>query len=436
MNAQSGNELDIAFWLTVGSIFLLVCFSAFFSGSETALTSASRGKLRSRADRGERRAAVALGLTGNLERLIGAVLLGNNLVNILAASLATSLFTKFVGDAGVALATLVMTLLLLVFAELMPKTYAIARPEQASCQVAPAIRLFVFLLFPIVAAVQTIVRQLLKLFGLRDVDEAPLGAVNEEIAGTVALGHAMGTVEKAHRDRILGTLDLSSRTVEEIMLHRSEIEMIDAATPPESLYEQCLNSNFTRLPVYKGDNENIIGVLHARDVLRNVLKILREGSNVNGPDLTLNLPGLLMEPYFVPETTTLDEQMRQFLARHTHFALVVDEYGALQGLITLEDILEEIVGEITDEFDDSPVDMPRRSEDGSIVVNGGMSIRVLNREMDWKLPDSDANSIAGLVIHGAQSIPVPGQEFSFYGFNFRVLDREDNRITRLRITRQ
>ena len=239
-------------------------------------------------------------------------------------------------------------------------------------------------------------------------------------------------VEKEHRDRILGALDLEERDVEEIMLHRSQIEMIDADLPPEDIIEICLNSAHTRLPIYRGEQENIIGVLHAKDLLRATHARLTADTK-GDPFEGFNVLDVAMEPYFVPETTTLDEQMRQFLRRATHFALVVDEYGALEGLITLEDILEEIVGEITDEFDADEEFPLKRTDAGDVVVDGGMTIRDLNRATDWSLPDEEAVTVAGLVIHEAQSIPVEGQVFSFHGFRFEILKREENRITGLKI---
>ena len=431
-NLFYNDKLDIAFWTTVLAIFLLICVSAFFSGSETALTSASRGKLQAKADKGEKGAASALKITSDRERLIGAVLLGNNLVNIVAASLATTLFTRLLGDSGVAIAIMVMTAVVVIFAEVMPKTYAIARPESASIRVAPAIGLTVTLFFPVVAAVQFFVWRFLRLFGLSGDMESPVLEIRQEIEGTIALGHSIGAVKKEHRDRLLGALDLGDRTVAEIMLHRSEIEMIDAEAPDDEVYGQCRNTQFTRLPVFKGNRENIVGVLHAKDVLREALRRMGGGADSAVPD-KLDIVGISMEPYFVPETTALDEQMRQFLARHSQFALIVDEYGSLQGLVTLEDILEEIVGEITDEFDTRPEKPPSPGADGSVVVDGGASIRDLNRDMGWQLPEANANTIAGLVIDGAKSIPTPGQEFNFYGFAFKILGREANRITSLRI---
>lgn len=217
------------------------------------------------------------------------------------------------------------------------------------------------------------------------------------------------------------------------MLHRSGIEMVDAASDPSEILKQCLESNHTRLPVYRDDPENIIGVIHAKDLLRAMYK------QIGGPEgdaaalKDFDIAAVVMKPYFVPETSTLDEQMRQFLRRRTHFALVVDEYGSLQGLITLEDILEEIVGEITDEFDPDADHPVRPAEDGHLIVDGAMTIRDMNRATEWSLPDDEANTVAGLVIHEAQMIPTPGQVFLFHGYRFEVLAREGNRITQLKI---
>jgi Mg2+/Co2+ transporter CorB len=424
---------DGAFWITCGAILLLLVVSAFFSGSETALTAASRGKLRAQADKGSRGAQAALKITEDNERLIGSVLLGNNLVNILAASLATALFTRAFGQNGVALATLMMTFLVLIFAEVLPKTYAINNSEKAAAAVAPAIGIMVTVFAPIVGVVRLVVRGVLRLFGVQIDPDSQMLAVREEIAGALYLGHSEGVVEKEDRDRILGALDLDERAVEEIMLHRSDIEMINANDDPEAILQQCLQSPHTRLPVFRDEPENIVGVVHAKDLLRAMYE------QVGGPDgdatalKRFRITDVAVPPYFVPETTTLDDQMREFLRKRSHFALVVDEYGTLQGLITLEDILEEIVGEITDEFDPDAEHPVSRAEDGQYMVNGAMTIRDLNRATEWTLPDEEANTVAGLVIHEAQMIPTVGQVFSFHNFRFEVTGRDGNRVTGLKI---
>ena len=426
-------NLDTAFWLTAGAIALLLLLSAFFSGSETALTAASRGKLRAQADKGNRGAEVALEVKEDGERLIGAILLGNNVANILSASLATALFSRMFGANGVAIATLVMTVLVLVFAEVLPKTYAITAPETAAARLARPVRLLILVLSPIVTLVRAVVRGLLLLFGVKTDPDGHILSFRDEIVGALAIGHSEGTVQKEDRDRLLGALDLSDRTVEEIMRHRSQIEMLDAEAEPDAIISKVLASPHTRLPLYRGERENIVGVMHAKDLLRAVDAFLRTGDGKLDSVSDLDIMGVAKPAYFVPDTTPLDEQMREFLKRRTHFALVVDEYGDLRGLITLEDIIEEIVGEITDEFDIDAEHPLKRTEAGDCIVDGAMTIRDFNRATDWVLPDDEANTVAGLVIHEAQMIPNEGQVFSFHGFRFEVLARKDNRITRLKI---
>ena len=426
-------NIDTSSWLTILAIFVLLGISAFFSGSETALTAASRGKLHSMADKGSRGAKRALALTEDTERLIGAVLLGNNLVNILAAALATSLFTRLFGDSGVALATLVMTLLVLIFAEVLPKTYAITNSEGAASFVSAPIRALVIIFAPIVATVRITVRAILRLFGAKMTNLDEDDAAQQEIAGAIALSHSEGNFEKDDRDRLLGALDLKDREVEEIMLHRSDIEIIDAAASPQDIVTQSLASRYTRLPIFKDEPENIIGIIHTKDLLREVDKLVR--GEDGGPDAIdrLNITDIAREAYFVPETTPLDDQMREFLRRKAHFALVVDEYGDLQGLITLEDILEEIVGEITDEHDEDAEILDGKDTSGNFKIDGSATIRDVNRMHEWNLPDDEANTIAGLVIHEAQMIPKIGQVFSFHGFRFEIAGRDQNRITKLKV---
>lgn len=428
--------LDAAFWLTTAAILSLLVLSAFFSGSETAMTAASRSKLKSMADKGSVGAEVALEIKEDNERLIGSLLLGNNVVNILSASLATALLTRLFGEGGVALATLIMTLLVLVFSEVLPKTYALGHAEPFAARVARILRVLVTVLSPVVSVVRALVRGILYLFGVRTAPDGAMLAMREEIAGAIELGHSEGVMHKEDRDRLLGALDLSERTVDEVMRHRSRIEMIDADKAPGDIISQVLASSHSRLPVFRGSDENILGVIHAKDLLREVDRLTRGSRAVTEGDPleALDVVKVAMKPYFVPETTPLDDQMRQFLKRRTHFALVVDEYGALKGLITLEDILEEIVGEIVDEHD-VPEAQPvlSRGENGDFEVAGSTTIRDLNRSLNWRLPDDEANTIAGLVIHEAQSIPKPGQVFMFHGYRFEVIGREHQRITRLRI---
>ena len=420
--------------LTAVAVTVLLLISAFFSGSETALTAASRGMLKAQADKGSRGAKAALSVTDDSESMIGALLLGNNIANILSAALTTALLTDLFGSKGVAIATVMVTVLVLVFAEVLPKTIAIISPVPVAILVGPVVKLLIMLFTPIVTTVRAFVRLILRVFGLRADPNRHILALREEIAGAISLGHSEGAVEKEDRDRLLGALDLADRTVDEIMRHRRETEMIDADLAPEEIVSLMLASSHSRLPVFRGSDENILGVVHAKDLLREVERLSHIHETHDQAMAALDVVKVAMKPYFIPDTTTLDEQMREFLKRRTHFALVVDEYGTLQGLITLEDILEEIVGEITDEFD--LVDKSnalKRADDGSYLVEGAMTIRDLNRATDWNLPDDEANTVAGLVIHEAQMIPAQGQAFSFHGFRFEVVTRRENRLTRLKV---
>ena len=420
--------------LTALAVTVLLLISAFFSGSETALTAASRGMLKAQADKGSRGAKAALSVTDDSESMIGALLLGNNIANILSAALTTALLTDLFGSKGVAIATVMVTVLVLVFAEVLPKTIAIISPVPVAILVGPVVKLLIILFTPIVTMVRAFVRLILRVFGLRADPNRHILALREEIAGAISLGHSEGAVEKEDRDRLLGALDLADRTVDEIMRHRRETEMIDADLAPEEIVSLMLASSHSRLPVFRGSDENILGVVHAKDLLREVERLSHIHETHDQAMAALDVVKVAMKPYFIPDTTTLDEQMREFLKRRTHFALVVDEYGTLQGLITLEDILEEIVGEITDEFD--LVDKSnalKRADDGSYLVEGAMTIRDLNRATDWNLPDDEANTVAGLVIHEAQMIPAQGQAFSFHGFRFEVVTRREKRLTRLKV---
>jgi Mg2+/Co2+ transporter CorB len=425
---------DLTLLFNILAIVALLVVSAFFSCSETALTAASQGKLRTRADKGSKGSETALLVKEDNERLIGAILLGNNFANTASAAVATALLTQvFQGSTGIAIATLIMTFTVLIFSEVLPKTYAITRPEETASFVAPIVRLLIMLFSPVVNIVRAIVRGILRLFGVRTNPDDHILSIRDEIAGALAIGQSEGLVQKEDRDRLLGALDLSERTVDEIMRHRSQIEMIDADGEPNALISAVLASSHTRLPLYRGTRENIVGVMHAKDLLRAVDKFLRDGDGKLDSVSDLDVMSVAMKPYFIPDTTPLDEQMREFLKRRTHFALVVDEYGDLKGLITLEDILEEIVGEITDEFDIDAEHPLKRTEAGDVLIDGAMTIRDFNRATEWSLPDDEANTVAGLVIHEAQMIPAEGQVFSFHGFRFEVVTRKENRVTRLKI---
>jgi Mg2+/Co2+ transporter CorB len=417
--------MNLTIWLTVGGIAVLLGISAFFSGSETALTAASRARMHSQARSGSKRAETVEKLTNNRERLIGALLLGNNLVNILASSLATSVMIAILGDTGVVYATLVMTLAVVIFAEVLPKTWAINQPDEFALGVAPIVKPVVAIFAPLTFGVQILVRFILGVFGIKT-DESRTYTGVEEIRGTVDLLHREGEVVKNDRDMLGGILDLKDLDVADIMVHRTRMVALDVDMPAEQLVNAVLESPYTRMPLYKDDTDNIVGVVHAKDVLRALIK-------TDGNIGKIKVARIASKPWFVPDTTPLEAQLNAFLKGKSHFALVIDEYGEVQGLITLEDILEEIVGDISDEHDEVMQGISKQT-DGSYIVEGGLPIRDLNRALDWDLPDEEATTIAGLVIHEAKMIPGIGQQFTFLGYRYRVTKTEGNRLTELRIT--
>lgn len=422
------NEIESSIFIPIGIIFFLLMLSAFFSGSETALTATSKARMHKLESDGNPRAHDVNFLIRDRERLIGAILLGNNLVNILASALATSVFISLFGgsELAIASATLTMTILVLVFAEVAPKTAAIARPDAFAMLVSPVMRLIVFVFAPITRIVQLIVRGVFNIFGLDVSKDSAVFTAADELRGAIDLHHSEGRVDKEARDLIRGALELHEIRIEEIMVHRKSIEMLELEKPKVEIIQQALKSRHTRLPLYRDNPDNIVGVLHAKDLLRALWE-------AGGDPAGIDLEKISRPPYFAPETTTLQEQLDAFRGKQEHFALVVDEYGAIMGLVTMEDILEEIVGEIEDEYD-SPVQGVRPQGDGSLNVDGDVTIRDINRAMDWNLPDDEAITVAGLVIHEAQSIPEVGQTFSFHGFRFRILRRRRNQITAVKIT--
>ena len=419
------SQSEMGLWLTGGFIVILLILSAFLSGSETALTATSRARMLRMQQEGSRRAGWVAYLLDQHERLLGAILLGNNLVNILASVLATSVFLRLFGETGVVYATLMMTVLVVVFAEVLPKTYAIQTPDQTALRTAGLLRILVGVLAPFTKLLQLISRTILRAAGFTGASAGSLLPAHEELRGAIDLHHKEGGVRKRDRDMLGGILDLGDTHVDEVMVHRKSMLMIDADLTPAEIVKQALDSSYTRIPLWSGEPENIIGVLHAKDLLRAL-------AASNGGSETLDIRQLATPPWFVPETTLLIEQLNAFRTRKAHFALVVDEYGALMGLVTMEDILEEIVGHIDDEHDEPELPI-RRLPDGSLEVTGTLSIRDLNREMGWTLPDTEATSIAGLIIHEARAIPEEGQTFVFHGLRFHILSRLRNQILQINI---
>jgi len=285
---------------------------------------------------------------------------------------------------------------------------------------------FVTVFTPVVAAVEAVVRFVLRLGGLSLTEGDPGVSGHEELMGAVDILHLEGEVERAERDMFGGLLELAEVPVSDVMVHRTKMRLIDADLPPDEVVREAIESPYTRLPLWRGDPDNIIGILHAKDLLRALVACGGDAGRLKVADIAL-------DPWFVPESTTLRDQLQAFLRRKTHSALVVDEYGVVQGLVTLEDIIEEIVGDIRDEHDEAVLGV-RKQRDGSVMVEGLVTIRDLNRAMGWSLPDEEAATVAGLVIHEARAIPEPRQTFSFHGFRFEVLRKQRNRLATLRVT--
>ena len=409
----------------MGAIGLLLVLSAFFSGSETALTAASRPAMHHMEQNGSHRANLVNRLRDDNERLIGAILLGNNLVNILASALATSLLIQLFGDAGIAYATLGMTLLVLVFAEVMPKTYAINTADKSALAVAPLINVIVTMLSPFTRTINAVVSGTLRLFGVNARTPEPAQPDETELRGAIELHDGEDEIVRHERAMLHSVLDLDDVQVAEIMTHRKDVTTIDADIPAAELVKQVVESPFSRILLWRNDPDNMIGVLHAKALLRKVWAHCGEVE-------TLDIAGLASEPWFIPEQTLLLDQLEAFRERREHFALVVDEYGSFLGIVTLEDILEEIVGNIDDEHDDQVSGVSIQA-DGAFLVDGRVTIRDLNREFEWGLPDEEAATIAGLILHEARRIPDVDQRFIFFGFRFDIVERQRHQITRIRI---
>jgi Mg2+/Co2+ transporter CorB len=417
--------MSAADWIVLFAVFACLLASFYFSGSETALTACSKASMIRLAKDGERRAGIVARLLESREKLLGALLLGNNVANIAASAMATGLLLSWFGDVGIFYATALMTVLVVVFCEILPKTAAIDAPDRVALKVARPIAFLVALLAPVLGGVDWLVRRLLALAGAKIGESEPILSAHDELLGAVDLLHREGSVEKQDRDMLGGLLELRDLTIADVMIHRTEVIAVDVGLSPEEAVQEVLAAPVTRVPLWRDKPENIVGILHAKDLLHALQKA---GGDVGKIDLM----EIARPAWFVPEIRPVSEQIKAFRRRKTPLALVVDEYGEFMGLVTLEDILEEIVGDITDEHD---VELPgvRPLPDGSVNVDGAVPIRDLNRAMDWHLPDEEATTIAGLVIHDAMSIPDVGQSFTFHGFRFSILRREKNRITALRV---
>jgi Mg2+/Co2+ transporter CorB len=421
-------ELHFDLPLHVAWPLVVVCLllGAYMSAAETAITGASRPRMHRLAQQGNKRAALVNNLLDRKDEAVSAVLLGNSVVNILSASLTTAMLTALFGAAGIVYATAIIGIMVVIFAEVMPKTWALLRADRVALMLAPSMLLTLKLLGPPARAVAAISRFLLGLMHVRT-DRTPEPEEHVELLrGAIELHGTDQVDEDAPEETAMlrSVLDLGDRTVGDVMTHRGNVALIDAEQPMEAIVSQVLAEPYTRLPVYRGEDDNILGVIHVKDLFRAV--------NAAGGPASVKLEDVMTPPWFIPESTVLFDQLQAFRARHEHFAIVVDEYGALRGIVTLEDIIEEITGDIEDEHDALKRGVVER-EDGSLICQGEVPIRDLNREFGWHLPEDVAITIAGLVLHEARRIPEVGQTYAFYGFRFEILKREGTRIAELRV---
>ena len=419
---MSGN-----FWVELGGYAVLICISAFFAGTETAMTGVSRARMHLLEESGNKRASTVNRLRDNKETLIGGLLLGNTLSHVAASALATSVLIEIFGASGVVYATFITSTMLLIFGEVVPKTYAMIHADRMSLAIAPIIHVFIKVFSPILYAVEKSVHWTFRILNIAESRDAA-SMQEEELRGAIHLfKETVSVEEEQERGAMLRSiLDLANVKVEQIMVHRKNVRMINRDWPVSKIVDEVLHSAFTRLPVWQENQDNIVGVIHAKLLLQELRTC---GGDVN----KLDLQKVMLDPWFIPESTTLFDQLQAFRKRREHFAVMVDEYGALMGVITLEDILEEIVGQIDDEHDVA-VSGVHPQPDGSYIVDGNVTIRDLNREMDWGLPDEEYSTVAGLLLFESQRIPAVGQAYTFYDFRFDILKKQRNQITSVRIT--
>ena len=402
------------------NIFLLILLSGFFSSSETALTAVSEARIHELALQGNKRANTIEKILAKKEKMISTILIGNNLVNIVVSVYATSFAISFFGEFDLIFVTILLTIFLVIFAEVMPKTYAFSNADKLALAVAPVINFFIFILTPATFITEMLAKIVSKP-KIKDED-----AKTEELRGMIRL-HAGNESRGKERSKMMSSmLDMDEVTIEAVMTHRGGVTMIDIAEEPEEAFKIIGESPYTRIPMYSGTPDNIIGILHAKELFRTLRR--RNFKDIRN----VKLSELMIQPYFAPETTLLLDQLEVFKTRREHFAVVVDEYGDFRGIVTLEDIIEEIVGEIDDETD-IKVKGVKAQPDGSFIIDGSVTIRDLNRSLGWHLPDQNANTIAGLVLYESKTIPEPGQEFRFHNIRFRILQKKANFISQLRL---
>jgi Mg2+/Co2+ transporter CorB len=413
---------DIPLSALFAILLLLVVLSAFFSGSETGLMTLNRYRLRYAAKEGNRAAKLAQELLKRPDRLIGLILLGNVFVNTLAASVATLIGLKIGGEQGVVIATVALTIILLIFGEATPKTLAALHPERVALPAAYVFTMLRVVLLPIVWLVSLISNSLLRLIGVTPEDAAQHSLSVEELRSVVTEAGAM--IPQRHQRMLLSILDLEKATVEDIMIPRNEIVGIDISEPWETICEVIVTSSHTRLPVYNGSIDDLKGVVHLR-------KVLRLTATENNFNLTTLLEQV-RDPYFSPEGTPLNQQLLNFQDQRRRIGFVIDEYGDIQGLATLEDILEEVVGEFTSD-PATRVKNVYLDADGSVLAHGSVTIRSLNRSLNWRLPTGGPKTLNGLVMEQLQELPKPGRRLTIGNYQLEITDIRANAVKTARI---
>ncbi|MDF0607908.1 HlyC/CorC family transporter [Wolbachia endosymbiont of Onchocerca gibsoni] len=410
--------------LVLSIIFVLLILSFLFSGAEIGLTSISRSRVNKLKLDGNKKAKVIDHLLNKKELTIGTILLGNTIINITCSALLTAIVINFFGNEGVFLLTITMTFCILLFCEVLPKTYAMQNPEKFTSFSAYFVLFFVKIFSPLTSGIQFIVNLILKLCGPHKDREVISTA--DAMRNMIVLHRSEGTMLKQDLDMLNSILDLAETEISEIMTHRRNLFSLDIDRNKEELIREILTSSHSRVPLWQKEPDNIIGVVH----VKNLINALREKDNRTEE---VNIAQVMSKPWFIPESTPLSVQLHNFRKNRKHLAFVVDEYGALQGIVTLEDILEEIVGEISDEHDLITENFIKKISDNMYHIEGKSTIRNINRQLHWNLPDEEATTLAGMIVNEIERIPDEGEEFSMYGFYFKILKKDKNTITAIEV---
>jgi Mg2+/Co2+ transporter CorB len=410
-------------FLVAVSVFFSLFLSGLLSASETAITAMSIAKIHKLKSNGNKRALIISRLREDKEKLISTILLANNGCNILSSTLATALLIDIFGNEGVIYATLIMTILIIVFAEIIPKTYALANPEKVALNFAKFLEITVKICHPVTKMISHTVEYIMKT--LKIDNSAHLVSPTEEIKGTIDLHHSEGAVDQSDKYMLDGVFYLGETRVAEVMTHRKNMITLNLSQDVDAIIADLKKISHTRIPVWQDNPDNIVGILHTRDLLNNSLE---------AKEFTIDyLKSLLKEPMFIHENTPLDEQLTEFKNKKSRFAIVIDEYGGILGMITIYDILEEVVGRIQDERD--PVRDELIVKEDYWITKGDFTIRDLNRKFNWHLPDNEASTIAGLLIHQAERIPEVGEQLNYFGFHFTILEKKLNQLTSIKISK-